>query len=118
MTVVFCKALADKKTVLSLWKSRKLAGLWFNWAALQLLDNPVIVHLAEDTYAVLKSWADPELFGFEGTTPIYYTSQGLEQFWPQPLAIKETAAVSGGDVSRVGAQRHWAHQVFDQNVMF
>lgn len=40
----------------------------------------MIVHLAEDTYAVLKSWADPELFGFEGATPIYYTSQGLEQF--------------------------------------
>jgi len=35
-----------------------------------------------------------------------FTSQGLEQFLPKPLAIKETAVVSGAEISRVGVQKH------------
>lgn len=66
----------------------------------------MILRLAEDTYAMLKSWASPQLFGTERATPIYFTSQGLEQFLPKPLALKETAAVSGGEIPRVGVQRH------------
>lgn len=69
MTVVFCTAPADKRTVLSLLKSKELAGLRFNCTALPLLDKHLIVHLGEDT--------DPQIFGFEGAIQIYFTSQGL-----------------------------------------
>lgn len=65
---------------------------------------------------MLRSWADPQLFGFEEVTLIYCTGHGLEQCLPEPLAVKETAVLSGGNISRAGVQRHWAHQVFHQNV--
>lgn len=62
--------------------------------------------------------ADPQLFGFEGATLTYFTNQGLEQFLPKPLAIKETAGFFCVEISGVGVQRHQAHQFFDQNVVF
>lgn len=64
---------------------------------------------------MLKTWAGPQLFGIEGATPIYFTSQGLEQFLPKPLALslRLFLVVKYPELVCRGIEHS---RVFDQNV--